>query len=119
MGSGLIPPEVDEGHGQWEITKTGLEKVRDSSGNPGWQWRIAARFKPEMSLKALNPLDIIASVDGTKIPFTFHEDSQLFECVTVSKLAPGSHEFELAPSSSPSRDFPALTVRFEVPPEAE
>jgi hypothetical protein len=115
MGSGLILLERDEGYGQWEVLETGFKKLRDSSGQAGWQWRILAQFKPEQSLEGLSPLDITAAIDGVTVPFTFEKDSQLFECVTVSQLTHGSHEFTLSASANPSRSFPALTVPFEIP----
>lgn len=114
-GPGIMPPLNESGYSQWQILNTGFLMVRTNSGQNQWQWQIIARFIPDQSGMGLKPLDIIALVDGVAVPFTFEEEGQIFESVTISTLSPGNHRFELTPSESPSQPFPSLAVDFEAP----
>ena len=112
---GIMPPVKDNGYSQWKVLNTGFLMVRTNSGQTQWQWQIIARFIPEQTDNGLNPLDIIAAVDGVPVPFTFEEEGQIFESVTTFTLSPGAHKFELTPSTHSSQPFPALMVDFEAP----
>ena len=110
-----MPSVTDEDFSQWSVVNTGFLMVRTNSGPTQWQWQIIARFIPDKTSIGLKMLDIQADVDGVSVPFTFDEESQLFESVTSTTLSPGSHRFELTPSENPSRSLPTLTIDFEMP----
>ena len=112
---GIMPPITDNGYSEWKVVSTGFLMVRTNSGPTQWRWQIIARFIPEQADSGLNPLDILAAIDGMLVPFTFEEDSQIFESVTTFTLSPGNHKFELTPSEHSSQPFPALMVDFEAP----
>ena len=112
---GIMPPVTDNGYSEWKVVSTGFLMVRTNSGQTQWRWQIIARFIPEQADSGLNPLDILAAIDGMLVPFTFEEDGQIFESVTTFTLSPGNHKFELTPSEHSSQPFPALMVDFEAP----
>lgn len=114
-GSGLIAPEMDDGYGQWEVLSTGFTMDKANSGTTRCLWQIVARFTPESADSRLKMLDIMAAVDGVQTLFTFEEKGQIFKGVVSSPLEPGTHSFELKPSTISSRPFPTLVVEFEVP----
>ena len=112
---GIMPPVQDNTYSQWKVLNTEFLMVRKNSGPPQWQWQIIARFVPEQADHRLNPLDILAAVDGVQVPFTFEEEGQIFESVTSFTLSPGEHKFVLTPSEHSSRPFPTLMIVFEAP----
>lgn len=114
-GPGIMPPVTDDSFSQWNVVSSGFLMVRTNSGSTQWQWQIIARFIPDKAENGLKMLDILAGVDGVPVPFTFDEESQIFESVTSTTLSPGSHRFELTPSENPSRPLPTLTIDFEAP----
>jgi hypothetical protein len=114
-GPGLIPPEADDGYGQWVVLSTGFSMVKTDSGATRCLWQIVAQFSPEPAAGRLKMLDIVAAVDGVQTLFTFEEKGQIFKCVVTSPLEPGAHSFELKPSPGSSRPFPTLVVEFEAP----
>ena len=112
---GIMPPVQDNTYSQWNVLNTEFLMVRKKSGPPQWQWQIIARFVPEQADHRLNPLDILAAVDGMQVPFTFEEEGQIFESVTSFTLSPGEHKFILTPSEHSPQLFPTLMVVFEAP----
>ncbi len=114
-GPGIMPPIKDTGYSQWKVLNTGFLMVRTNSGQTQWQWQIIARFIPEQTGDGLNPLDILAAVDGVPVPFTFEKEGQIFESMTSLTLSSGAHKFQLTPSEHSSQLFPTLMVDFEAP----
>jgi len=114
-GPGIVPHLEDSGLSEWNVLNTGFLMVRTNSDKNKWKWQIIARYIPEALGQGLKPLDITAAIDGVQVPFTFEEDSQIFECMNSFHLNPGKHTFELIPSENSSRPFPTLMVEFEAP----
>lgn len=114
-GPGIMPPVEESGSGEWHIRSMEYQTISTMSGETARQWSIIARYTPDEGGEGISALDIIATVDGEPVPFTFEEDVQLLESAVSSVLTPGIHEFSLGPSDSAARPFSTLRVWFEAP----
>ncbi len=114
-GPGIMPPISDNEYNQWEVVSSGFMKVATYTDDTQNQWQVIARFIPEPDSDGLNTRDMIATVDGVAIPFTFDEASQTFKSMTPTSPGSGRHRLEIIPLDNASHPFPTLTVYIETP----
>lgn len=114
-GPGIMPPVNENGYNQWEVVSSGFMKVATNTDETRNHWQVIARFIPLPDSDGLNPQDMVATMDGVAVPFTFDEASQTFKSMTLTSPGSGRHRLEITPSDNASHPFPTLTVYIENP----
>jgi hypothetical protein len=102
---GIVPPLETASYGEWVITRVGPQ-----AGG----WRLEANYVPESDEHLILSFDLVVTLDGEEVDFSFDEASQELYYSTLPGTGEGEHVLKIVPAEDAALRFPSLTVQFQL-----